>query len=97
MARSAPIEERGAPSQQTVPKSMQNAHTMHNVGFQPCSSTLDTEAADSASDRLGDEEEFRGRRSGFHGLPNLPHRVTALEATKVIGCKNLVSGVGDRT
>jgi quercetin dioxygenase-like cupin family protein len=37
-----------------------------------------------------------GPGEGFHALPNVPHRVTAVEDTVVISCKDVLDGVGHK-
>ena len=37
-----------------------------------------------------------GPGSGFHAPSNVKHRVTALEDTVVISCKNVIDGVGHK-
>ena len=45
---------------------------------------------------MDDEVAELGPGSGFHAIPNHPHRVTAIEDTLVISCKNTVDGVGHK-
>jgi quercetin dioxygenase-like cupin family protein len=37
-----------------------------------------------------------GPGEGFHARPNVPHKVTALEDTVVISCKDVLDGVGHK-
>lgn len=37
-----------------------------------------------------------GPGSGFHARPNEKHKVTALEDTEVLSCKNTIAGVGHK-
>jgi len=37
-----------------------------------------------------------GPGEGFHAPPNVPHRVTAVEDTVVISCKDVLDGVGHK-
>jgi quercetin dioxygenase-like cupin family protein len=37
-----------------------------------------------------------GPGEGFHVRPNVPHRVTALDETVVISCKDVIDGVGHK-
>lgn len=37
-----------------------------------------------------------GPGEGFHAPPNVPHRVTAVEDTIVISCKDVLDGVGHK-
>jgi quercetin dioxygenase-like cupin family protein len=43
----------------------------------------------------GEDSEL-GAGEGFHARSNVPHRVTALEDTVVISCKDVVDGVGHK-
>jgi quercetin dioxygenase-like cupin family protein len=45
---------------------------------------------------LGGDEAELGPGSGMHAPPNVPHRVTALEDTEVLSCKNVIGGVGHK-
>jgi quercetin dioxygenase-like cupin family protein len=46
---------------------------------------------------VGGETARLGPGDAFHALPDVPHKLTALEASEVISCKTLVEGVGHRT
>jgi quercetin dioxygenase-like cupin family protein len=37
-----------------------------------------------------------GPGEGFHALPGVPHKVTALEDTVVLSCKDVIGGVGHK-
>jgi quercetin dioxygenase-like cupin family protein len=37
-----------------------------------------------------------GPGEGFHAPPNVPHRVTAVEDTVVISCKDVIDGIGHK-
>ena len=37
-----------------------------------------------------------GPGEGFHAPPNVPHKVTALEDTVVLSCKDVIGGVGHK-
>jgi quercetin dioxygenase-like cupin family protein len=37
-----------------------------------------------------------GPGEGFHAPPNVPHKVTALEDTVVLSCKDVIDGVGHK-
>ena len=37
-----------------------------------------------------------GPGEGFHAPPNVPHRVTALEDTVVLSCKDVIGGIGHK-
>jgi quercetin dioxygenase-like cupin family protein len=43
----------------------------------------------------GEDAEL-GPGEGFHARSNVPHRVTALDDTVVISCKDVVDGVGHK-
>ena len=43
----------------------------------------------------GEDAEL-GPGEGFHARSNVPHRVTAVEDTVVISCKDVVDGVGHK-
>lgn len=43
-----------------------------------------------------DESGVIGPGSAFHALPNQKHKVTAVEDTVVISCKNTIAGVGHK-
>ena len=37
-----------------------------------------------------------GPGEGFHAPPNVPHKVTALEDTVVLSCKDVIGGIGHK-
>src|SRR5688572_29364270 len=37
-----------------------------------------------------------GPGEGFHAPPNVPHKVTALEDTVVLSCKDVIDGIGHK-
>jgi quercetin dioxygenase-like cupin family protein len=43
----------------------------------------------------GNEAEL-GPGEGFHAPPSVPHKVTAVEDTIVISCKDVLDGVGHK-
>lgn len=45
---------------------------------------------------LEGEHAELGPGMAFHALPNQKHRVTAVEDTQVISCKNVIEGVGHK-
>ena len=46
---------------------------------------------------LDGEAAELGPGEAFHALPDVPHRLTALQDSEVISCKTLVEGAGHRT
>lgn len=42
------------------------------------------------------ETAILGPGSGFHALPNHKHKVSAVEDTEVLSCKNTIAGVGHK-
>ena len=43
----------------------------------------------------GEDEEL-GPGEGFHAPPNVPHRVSAVQDTVVLSCKDVIDGVGHK-
>ena len=46
--------------------------------------------------RFGDEQAELGPGQAFLAPPNVLHQVTAIEATEVLSCKNVIDGRGHR-